>query len=136
MRVSREGEIDVVRFSIHPLQRLRRGSIDAVAPLRGHRWVRSSNGQRSLRPTIVTTLHWGEHQWPIELTLTNRDEMGFRMLLGRQALRNRVVIDPGRSFLAGRPAINNGDSAPVQPEPNGGAALDAATAPDAAPEER
>jgi len=64
--------------------------------------VRNSGGARTLRPVIRTTLRLGAAEWPIELTLVGRDEMGFRMLLGREALRRRVLVHPGRSFLAGR----------------------------------
>jgi len=55
-----------------------------------------------VRPVIVTTIEIAGKRWPIELTLTPRDTMGFRMLLGRQAIRRRFVIDPGRSFLTRR----------------------------------
>ncbi len=51
---------------------------------------------------IGTTLRLGEEDWPIEMTLTNRDEMGFRMLLGRAAVRRRFVVDPGSSFRLSR----------------------------------
>ena len=55
-----------------------------------------------MRPVIETVVRIGDHEWPIELTLTRRDEMGFRMLLGRQALRKRALVDPGGSFRAGK----------------------------------
>ena len=53
---------------------------------------------------IVTRLRLGENEWPIEVTLVRRDMMGFRMLLGRQAIRHRCLVDPGRSFLSGKPS--------------------------------
>jgi hypothetical protein len=52
-----------------------------------------------VRPVIRTRAVLGGDAWPIEITLVNRDVMGFRMLLGRQAVRHRFVVDPGRSFL-------------------------------------
>ena len=67
------------------------------------RIVRSSNGVHALRPVILTRVELLGETWPIELTLASRDAMGFRMLLGRQAVRGRFLIDPGRSYLAGRP---------------------------------
>ena len=67
------------------------------------RWVRSSSGKRDRRPVIRTTVLWSGQRWPIELTLTRRDAMGFRMLLGREAVRGRYVVDAGRSYYGGRP---------------------------------
>lgn len=89
----------LVRFVIHPKQRTSRGAIEATAPLLDMRRVRSSNGMTELRPVIRTQLDVGGECWAIELTLTLRDLMGFRMLLGRQALQGRAIVDPGRSFL-------------------------------------
>lgn len=66
-----------------------------------YRPVRSSNGGEEKRPVIITPIILGNLTWPIEITLTNRDSMGFRLLLGREALRKRFVIDPGHSFLLG-----------------------------------
>lgn len=91
--------IETVYFQIHPLQHSRSPSIPTHAPLVGWRHVRSSSGHQAERPLIRTTIAWLDHEWPLELTLTNRDEMGFRMLLGRRALRRRATIDPGRSFI-------------------------------------
>ncbi len=97
----REGT-GLVRFQIHPNQRSAKGSVTVEAPVIDERWVRNSGGQRELRPVIETTLGLGDRSWSIELTLTRRDEMGFRMLLGRQALRTRVLVDSGRSYRARR----------------------------------
>jgi hypothetical protein len=57
-----------------------------------------------VRPVVVTTVELAGLKVPIEVTLTRRDEMGFRMLIGRQALRRRFVVDPARSYLGGKPA--------------------------------
>ncbi|MEB3163935.1 MAG: RimK/LysX family protein [Prochlorothrix sp.] len=91
----------LVRFSVHPRQRKSKPTIVATAPLLEYRAIRSSNGYLQQRPVIQTTIVLGDQQWPLELTLTNRDVMGFRMLLGRQGVRKRFLIDPGRSFIQG-----------------------------------
>jgi hypothetical protein len=93
------------RFEVHPNQRTTAGALVAEAPLVDRRAVRSSSGSAEHRWVVRTTLEIGGVRWPIELTLTRRDAMGFRMLLGRQALRRRVVIDPGRSWLTGQRGI-------------------------------
>lgn len=99
----RKGRALWVRFTVHPLQRTLEGAATAEARVLEHRSVRSSNGIASERPVIVTEVELLGRRWPIELTLANRDEMGFRMLLGREAIRGRLIVDPGRSYLAGRP---------------------------------
>jgi hypothetical protein len=88
-----------VRFAIHPHQSSARGEVVVEAPVLEYRRVRTSGGHVSNRPVIVTTVAWGGHAWKVELTLAARDAMGFRMLLGRQAIRGRMVVDPGESFL-------------------------------------
>lgn len=88
-----------VRFTIYPTQRSTRSAVVCAAPLVDERWVRSSNGRAQLRPVILTQVDVGGECWDIELTLTNRDVMGFRMLLGRQAARGRMLVDPGASYL-------------------------------------
>lgn len=98
-RFERDGE-PWVRFVVHPVQRSTHETVTAEAPLLDERHVRNSGGKQQLRPVILTTVDLAGDRWPIELTLTNRDEMGFRMLVGRQAVRNRFVVDAGRSFLA------------------------------------
>ena len=101
-----------VRFKIHPQQRSTAVTVEAEAPLLEDRWITSSNGHRSRRPVILTTVELGGTRWPIELTLTARDEMGFRMLLGRQALRGHFVVDPSRSHLAGKGWVLPGTERP------------------------
>ncbi|MGF1480140.1 MAG: ATP-dependent zinc protease [Cyanophyceae cyanobacterium] len=90
---------EMVRFQVHPQQRNSQQTVTAAAPLLEYRQVKNSGGQAQLRPVIQTIVGLGEQQWTIELTLTNRDAMGFRMLLGRQAVRRRFLVDAGSSFL-------------------------------------
>lgn len=90
------------RFKVHPLQKDHRTMVEAEARVVGQRKVRASSGHQTLRWVIETEVVLGDHTWPIEITLIRRDEMGFRMLLGRQAVRGHFLVDPGRSFLMGR----------------------------------
>ncbi len=89
----------MIRFQVHPRQRDNKYIVMAEAELVEYRKVTSSGGHAQIRPVILTTVQLGMKQWPIELTLTNRDVMGFRMLLGRQAVRDSFLINPGKSFL-------------------------------------
>jgi hypothetical protein len=91
----------VVRFAVHPLQADDDLAVPVVAPLVEERDVRSSNGDVERRPVVAVTAVVAGVAVPIELTLTARDEMGFRMLLGRTAVRRRFLVDPGRSFRGG-----------------------------------
>jgi hypothetical protein len=93
---------DMVRFCIHPLQRSAKNSITAEAEVLEYRTVRSSGGHETDRPVIVTPVRVQDQIWEIELTLATRDAMGFRMLLGREAVRDRFLVDPGRSFYGGK----------------------------------
>ena len=93
-----------VRFTIHPTQRKAEPSISVELPLVAKRRVRDSGGKTELRPVVETTVGLLGEEWPIEITLTRRDAMGFRMLLGRQAIKGRFVVDPGRSFRGSRMA--------------------------------
>lgn len=92
----------MVKFQVHPLQRNSKTTITTEAELLEYREVRNSGGVAQLRPVILTPIKLGEKTWTIELTLTNRDVMGFRMLLGRQALRRQFLVDPGKSFIQSR----------------------------------
>jgi len=89
---------DYVRFLIHPLQHSIRKAVQVEAPLLEIRTVRSSNGLQSERPVVATEIELFDLRWTIELTLANRDQMGFRMLLGREALRGRFLVDVGASY--------------------------------------
>ena len=95
-------------FKVHPLQRNDRRIVECEAKLLEYRQVTSSNGRREVRPVIRTDIELGDLRWQIELTLTRRDAMGFRMLLGREAIRGRFMVDPGRSFLASRQHAGRG----------------------------
>ena len=91
-----------VRFCVHPNQRTLVGEIWCEAAVVDRREVRNSGGRAEPRYVVETELQLGSEVWPIELTLTSRDDMGFRMLLGRTAVRKRLLVDPGRSFLLGK----------------------------------
>ncbi len=98
-----EDGIERVRFVIHPHQRKRKPSISCIADIVGEKRVKNPGGRTETRPVIETTLQVGGIRFPAVVNLTTRDEMTFRMLLGRRTLRNRFVVDPGRSYLGPRP---------------------------------
>lgn len=89
------------KFIVHPLQKNNKYIIRCHADVLDQRFIKSSSGQKELRTTILTNLKMGIEIWPIEITLTNRDSMGFRLLIGRTALRRRFLVDPQRSFFFG-----------------------------------
>lgn len=91
-----------VRFEVHPLQKNQRVSFTREAEVVDRRKVKSSSGEVERRYVIASRLEIGESGWPIELTLTNRDSMGYRMLLGREAMRGRVIIDPDETYMLGK----------------------------------
>ncbi|WP_375204014.1 ATP-dependent zinc protease family protein [Hyphococcus sp.] len=93
--------VDHVEFYLHPLQRRKKPEVFCRAPIAGRRVIRSSNGQEEERYVIETRLRLNGRTWKIDLTLTNRDAMGFRLLIGRDALRRKFLIDPGASYLLG-----------------------------------
>ncbi len=99
--IERDGAAWVV-FRIHPKQRDLATEILCEAPIVDRRIVTDSGGHKELRHVIKTAVEFGERRWTIEMTLTNRDDMLFRMLLGRSAIRGGVLVDPSRSFLTGR----------------------------------
>lgn len=92
-----------VKFDINPIQNNTKTVIHCQAPLVDKRIVKSSSGFREKRYVIKTVLQVGETHWEIEVTLTNRDSMGFRMLLGREAMSGRLLVDPEQKYLLGQP---------------------------------
>ena len=98
----RDGE-SWVRFKVHPVQRNSDEVVTAESKILDRRSVRSSSGKAAMRPVILTNVELLGVVWPVELTLANRDEMGFRMLLGREAFRRRFLVDGGKSYYGGKP---------------------------------
>ncbi len=102
VEVINENGHQVVYFDIHPIQNSIDKTVRVSSPLIEFRTIRSSSGHEELRPVIRTFARFGETTWPIEITLTNRDQMGFRMLLGRRAMSHRFIVDPAKSFVQSR----------------------------------
>lgn len=89
----------IASFELHPVQRSSAHARRVEAPVLEMRSIRSSNGKVEWRPVVRLVVRLGPVEWPVECTLTSRDAMGFRMLLGRAAVKRRFLVDPGRSFL-------------------------------------
>jgi len=102
----RDGE-KWVRFNVHPFQRKRDVTVEIEAKIIEYRSVRSSSGKATMRPVISTQVTLLDMTWLVELTLASRDNMGFRMLLGREAFRRRFLVDAGKSYFGGKPKITN-----------------------------
>lgn len=88
-----------VRFDIHPMQDNDSIRLTCSCPIVDHRWITSSSGHTQKRFIIQTTLTIGKFSSLVEISLAKRDEMGFRMLVGRNALKGKILVDPGHSFL-------------------------------------
>jgi len=91
-----------VRFGLHPLQRRKHPELTCVADVLEERVVSDSGGHRERRIVIEALVRLGDIEWPIDVTLTDRETMLFRMLLGRSAIAGRFVVDPSRSYLIGK----------------------------------
>lgn len=106
--IERDGK-QFARFKVHPLQRNSKKTVECEAEILEFRMVKSSTGHAQKRPVILTTVEALGDEWTIELTLANRDEMGFRMLLGREAVRGRFLVDAGKSYYSGQPKKNKSE---------------------------
>lgn len=93
-----------VRFGIHPNQDDTDTEVFCEAEVIDERIVTDSGGHKEKRYVISTDILLGNNQrWSIEFTLTNRDTMKFRMLLGRTAMEQRIIVKPDASFILGKP---------------------------------
>ena len=97
-----ESGIRRLRFRIHPQQRNLEKQVECVMDIADRRVVRDSGGHEELRWVIRTDILIGPHRWPAEFTLTSRDDMLFRMLLGRTAMAGRAIVNPSKSYLMGK----------------------------------
>lgn len=97
-----EDGVERVEFRIHPVQKDNDTVISCQADILDQRKVTDSGGHSEVRFVIRTELHVGQYHWPIEATLTARDDMLFRMLLGRTALKGRAQVNPARSYVVGK----------------------------------
>jgi len=97
-----DGGVQRVRFRLHPLQRGTGTVVECEAAVIDRRIVSDSGGHRELRWVIAADVHLGPYLWAAEFTLTARDDMLFRMLLGRTAIAGRATVDPARSYLVGK----------------------------------
>ena len=98
----RRGETSMVRFGIHPWQNSDEDAVIVECPVHDRRSVRSSSGHTEERIVVLMDVVLLDRTMTAEVTLTNRDEMGFRMLIGREALRQGFIVDSARSFVGGR----------------------------------
>ncbi len=96
-----------VRFGIHPVQHNTNIAVTCVASVIDIRKVTDSGGHQENRFVIKTPIQIGGHEWNVEMTLTNRDTMLFRLLLGRTAMRNRIIVNPAKSYLMGKELKNS-----------------------------
>ncbi|MBW8189644.1 RimK/LysX family protein [Neiella marina] len=92
-----------VSFDLHPDIYNLEQVVQCQAPLYDSRRIKSSNGGAEVRCVIRTLIRMGEQQWPIEVTLSNREDMSYLMLLGREGMGDRVLVDPSQSFLIESP---------------------------------
>lgn len=99
LKIIKRGQTQFAEFTVHPKQHSSRPEMHNRQKISSFRLVKSSNGISSKRPVITTNVVMGLEKKEIEITLVNRDLMGFRLLLGRTALRNDCIVDPGKSYL-------------------------------------
>jgi hypothetical protein len=93
---------EYVRFGMHPVQKNSDTEVICTSKVHDQREVTDSGGHREKRYVILTTIKLGQHNWQAEFTLTDRETMLFRMLLGRDAIKNQFIVNPARSYLIGK----------------------------------
>ena len=98
----KRGNVSWVSFDVHQLQNNRKVSLRCESPILDRRIIKNTSGASEKRYVIKVPMRLGDQLWDIELTLTNRDSMGYRMLLGREAMAGRVLVDPSSSKNLGR----------------------------------
>ena len=98
-----ENGVPMVRYEIHPRQRKSKPAISCVSEVVKERKVKNPGGRSEMRPVIKTRIIVAGVELSALINLTTRDEMTFRMLLGRRTVRQKFVIDPGRSYIGLRP---------------------------------
>jgi len=96
-----QGGEERVRFTVHPLQRKPDYAVECDRPLLNQRQVKDSGGHEEVRPFISVPVTLGPLTWEVEFSLTNRDNMKFRMLLGRTAMKDRFLVNPYLSYQLG-----------------------------------
>ena len=97
-----DNDVDMLRFLIHPIQHNDDFVVECHCPVLDQREVTDSGGHREMRYVIESEVVIGDNHLPIQMTLTNRDTMAFRMLLGRRAMEDRFLVDPGASYVNGK----------------------------------
>ncbi|MCB0356047.1 MAG: ATP-dependent zinc protease [Bdellovibrionales bacterium] len=98
LKVKKRGRTKFAYFRVHPKQKSSLPIIETKAKIKDFRRIRSSNGIVSERPVIDVDIVIGQNKFQIELNLVNRDLMGYRMLLGRSAMKGRYLVDSGKSY--------------------------------------
>lgn len=97
-----KNDVEWVSFEVHPLQKNDEILVRCDCPIIDQREVKSSSGTSEKRYVISTPIGLGDNVWDIQLTLTDRDAMGYRMLLGREAMNGRLIIDPSMKCVVGK----------------------------------
>ncbi len=100
IKIIKTAKKEFAEFVIHPIQTNDKICVPCRAEIVGMKTVKSSNGHKQIRPVVHTPIKIGDFSWDIEITLTNRDIMHHRMLLGRTAMRN-LLINPSKSYYQG-----------------------------------
>ncbi len=102
-----------VRFMVHPIQNNDDIFVECDCPVAAQKSVKDSGGHEEIRPFIRVPVTLGDTEWEIDFSLTNRDNMKFRMLLGRTAMVGRFVVDPGISYNLSVPPAPSSLSKPL-----------------------